>query len=190
MTDPLIFLLAVLTILGAPGPTNILLATGGAIAGVSRSLPLISAALLGYLVTILLVRGVLSPVIATWPVAGTVLKVMVATYVAWLAFRLWARPAMVTGSRAVDSRMVLIATLLNPKAIIFALTVIPLSHPALWLYFAAFAVAVVVVGLGWLLLGAAVGAAARGKHQTLIQRVAAVALGAFAGMILATAFGS
>ena len=50
--------------------------------------------------------------------------------------------------------------------------------------------AVVVVGLGWLLLGAAVGAAARDKHQTLIQRVAAVALGAFAGMILATAFGS
>jgi threonine/homoserine/homoserine lactone efflux protein len=89
----------------------------------------------------------------------------------------------------VDFRMVLIATLLNPKAIIFALTVIPLTHPQLWLYFAAFAVAVVAVGFSWLLIGGAVGAAASGKHQTLIQRVAAVALGGFAGMILASALG-
>jgi threonine/homoserine/homoserine lactone efflux protein len=189
MTDPLLFLLAVLTILGAPGPTNILLATGGATAGVTRSLSLVVAALLGYLVTILLVRALLSPMIAAWPVAGTVLKVLVATYVAWLAVKLWARPRMPTAALAVDFRMVLIATLLNPKAIIFALTVIPLTHPQLWLYFAAFAVAVVAVGFSWLLIGGAVGAAARGKHQTLIQRVAAVALGGFAGMILASALG-
>ena len=188
MTDPLLFLLAVLTILGAPGPTNILLATGGATAGVSRSLSLVVAALLGYLLAILVVRALLSPVIAAWPVAGIVLKVMVAAYVACLAIRLWARPRVLTAALAVDFRMVLIATLLNPKAIIFALTVIPLTHPALGLYFVAFAASVVGVGFGWVLIGGAIGAAARGKYQTLIQRIAAVALGGFAGMILASAF--
>ncbi|MFY8031875.1 MAG: hypothetical protein ACOVO5_08585 [Devosia sp.] len=39
MTDPLLFLAAVLTLLGTPGPTNTLLATAGATAGVRRSLP-------------------------------------------------------------------------------------------------------------------------------------------------------
>jgi threonine/homoserine/homoserine lactone efflux protein len=188
MTDPLLFLLAVLTILAAPGPTNVLLATSGATTGVGRSLPLLGAALLGYLVTILLVRVVLSPVIAAWPVVGTLLKVTVAIYVAWLAVRLWLRPSTLTAAVAVDFRMVLIVTLLNPKAFIFALTVIPLTHAALWAYFAAFAVCVLVCGGGWVLLGGAVGAASRGRHTGLIQKIAAVALGGFAGVILASAF--
>lgn len=188
MIDPLLFLLAALTILAAPGPTNVLLATSGATAGVMRSLPLLGAALLGYLVTILLVRVVLSPVIGAWPVVGIVLKVMVAIYVGWLAVRLWLRPSIITAAVAVDFRMVLIVTLLNPKALIFALTVIPLTHVALWLYFAGFAACVLVCAGGWVLLGGAIGAAARGRHQGLIQKVAAVALGGFAGVILASAF--
>jgi threonine/homoserine/homoserine lactone efflux protein len=84
--------------------------------------------------------------------------------------------------------MVLVVTLLNPKAFIFALTVIPLTHPQLWLYFAAFALCVVGCGGAWVLLGGAVGAASRGKRQGMIQKVAAVALGGFAGVILASAF--
>lgn len=188
MTDPLLYLLAVLTILAAPGPTNVLLATGGATSGVMRSLPLLGAALSGYLVTILVVRGVLSPAIAAWPVVGTVLKVTVAAYVAWLALRLWVRPGAVTAPIAVDFRMVFIVTLLNPKAFIFALTVIPLTDPQLWLYFVAFAVCVLACGLGWLLVGGAIGAAAQGRHRDTIQRIAALALGGFAGMILASAF--
>ncbi len=188
MTDPLLFLLAVLTILGTPGPTNTLLATAGATAGIRPSLHLLGAELSGYLIAILVIRVVLSPIIATWPVVGTVLKVMVAVYICWVAVKLWARPSALTGARQVSFRMVFITTLLNPKAIIFALTVIPLTHADLWLYFAAFAVCVVICGGGWILLGGAVGAASRGKHQGLIQKVAAVALGGFAGVILASAF--
>jgi len=43
MDDPLLFALAVLTILGTPGPTNTLLATAGATGGLRRSLPLVPA---------------------------------------------------------------------------------------------------------------------------------------------------
>ncbi|HEY9012767.1 MAG TPA: lysine transporter LysE [Devosia sp.] len=189
MTDPLLFFFAVLAILGAPGPTNALLATAGAMGGVRAALPLAMAALAGYLIAILLIRGVLSPVIAAWPVVGTVLKVMVAAYVAWIALRLWARPAGAAAARRVDFRMVLITTLLNPKAIIVALTIIPLAHPDLWLYYAGFSVLVLGTGLGWILMGGAIGAATGGTRQHLLQRIAAVVLGAFAGMILASALG-
>ena len=67
MTDPLLFILAVLTILGTPGPTNTLLATGGAVDGVGRSLPLLLGELTGYLVAIAVIRVVLGPVIAAYP---------------------------------------------------------------------------------------------------------------------------
>ena len=189
MTDPLLFLLAVLTILGTPGPTNTLLATAGATAGMRVSLPLLGAELSGYLVAILLIRGVLSPVIASWPVAGTVLKVMVAAYVAWIAVRLWAKPAHLTTARRVSFPMVFVTTLLNPKAIVFALTVIPLTHPSLWMYFVAFSACVLSAGFGWIAIGGAIGAAAGGARHLLVQRIAAVVLGAFAGMILASALG-
>jgi threonine/homoserine/homoserine lactone efflux protein len=188
MTDPLLFLLAVLTILGTPGPTNTLLATSGATAGVRPSLPLLVAELSGYLIAILLIRGVLSPVIAMWPVVGTVLKVMVASYICWTAISLWVKPGALTTARRVNFRMVFVTTLLNPKAIIFALTVIPLTHTELWLYFAAFAVAVLCCGFGWILIGGVIGAASRGRHQSIIQRIAAVVLAGFAGVILASAF--
>lgn len=187
MTDPLLFLLAVLAILGTPGPTNTLLATAGATAGMRLSLPLLGAELSGYLIAILLVRGVLSPVIATWPLAGTVLKVMVAAYVTWIAVRLWVRPTSLTTGRRVTFPMVFVTTLLNPKAIVFALTVIPLTHPSLWMYFAAFAVCVLGAGFGWIAVGGVIGAAAGGTRHHLVQRAAAVVLGAFAGMILASA---
>jgi threonine/homoserine/homoserine lactone efflux protein len=188
MTDPVLFALAVLTILGTPGPTNTLLATAGATTGVRQSLPLLAAELSGYLISILVIRGVLSPVIAAFPVVGTVLKVAVALYIGWIAVRLWAKPSELTAARRVDFGMVFVTTLLNPKAIVFALTVIPLAHPQLWLYFAAFAVAVLAAGLSWILVGGAINAASGGKHRSLVQRVAAVVLGGFAGVILASAF--
>lgn len=187
MTDPLIFLLAVLTILGTPGPTNTLLATAGATAGMRVSLPLLGAELSGYLIAILLIRGVLSPIIAAWPAVGAVLKVMVAAYVTWIAVRLWAKPAHLTTARRVSFPMVFVTTLLNPKAIVFALTVIPLTHPTLWMYFATFSVCVVGAGFSWIAVGKAIGAAAGSARHLLVQRIAAVVLGAFAGMIMASA---
>lgn len=40
MTNPFLFVLTVVTILVMPGPTNTLLATGGATVGMRRALPL------------------------------------------------------------------------------------------------------------------------------------------------------
>ncbi len=187
MTDPLLFLAAVLTLLGTPGPTNTLLATAGATAGVRRSLPLLLGELGGYLIAIGVVRLVLGPVIAAFPWVGAGLKIAVAIYLVWIAIALWRRGAAATVQARVTLQMVFVTTLLNPKAIIFALTVLPVSHPQLVWYVAAFALCVSAAGSAWIVLGRAIGAGA-GRHAGLLPRVAAVVLGGFAGVLVASAF--
>jgi threonine/homoserine/homoserine lactone efflux protein len=190
MSDPLLFILAVLMLLGTPGPTNTLLATSGAVAGVRRSLLLLAGELSGYLVAIAAIRIVLGPVFAAYLLIGSALKVAVAVYLGWIAIKLWLRGARLSGpASAVSLRNVFLTTLLNPKALIFALTIIPVAHPALPWFIAAFAVSVVCVGFCWILIGRAIGATAGERHAGLVPRIASVALAGFAGLIFASAFG-
>lgn len=190
MTDPLLFILAVLALLGTPGPTNTLLATSGAVVGVRRSLVLLAGELSGYLVGIVAIRIVLGPIFAAYPLVGSVLKVAVAVYVGWIAVRLWLRGARLSGpASAVSLPNVFLTTLLNPKALIFALSIIPAEHPQLIWFLAAYALSVVFVGFCWILMGRGIGATAGERHAGLVPRIASVALVGFAGVIFASAFG-
>lgn len=189
MTDPILFLLAVLTLLGTPGPTNTLLATSGAMAGVRRSLPLLGGELAGYLIAVAAIRIVLGPVIHAYPLVGIGLKLAVVGYLGWIAFRLWTHDASLTSTQTVGWRSVFITTLLNPKALIFALSIIPAEHPALAWFIAAFAVAVPSVGFAWILVGHAIGAASGEKNAGIVRRVASVALVGFAGVLAASVLG-
>jgi threonine/homoserine/homoserine lactone efflux protein len=189
MTDPILFILAVLTLLGTPGPTNTLLATSGATVGVKWSLMLLAGELSGYLIAILAIRIVLGPIIHAYPLVGIALKIAVVAYLAWVALRLWQQDASLTGAGTVDAKAVFVTTLLNPKAIIFALSIFPAEHPALAWFFVAFAVAVPSIGLCWILVGRAIGAASGEQHAGLVRRIASVALLGFAGLIAASVFG-
>ena len=189
MTDPVLFILAVLSLLATPGPTNTLLATSGATVGVRRSLMLLVAELGGYLISIAVLRIVLGPVIAAQPVVGIVLKVAVAAYLAWIAVALWRRSEALTGEGAVSLRAVFVTTLLNPKALVFAFGIIPTDHPELAAYVATFALTVPVVGAGWILIGRAIGAVSGEKHAAVVRRVASVALVGFAALLVRSAFG-
>ncbi|MGN4075192.1 hypothetical protein ACS0X5_11490 [Burkholderia gladioli] len=60
MLSPLLFGLTVASILAMPGPTNTLLATGGATVGLRRALPLALAEALGYGLAILAIGLVLA----------------------------------------------------------------------------------------------------------------------------------
>jgi len=189
MTNPWLFLLAVLTVLATPGPTNTLLASGSAMAGIRASLPLLLAELAGYLITVDLVGLLLRPLLVAEPVIGIVLKVVVALYLAYMAVALWRRSGQTGAAHPVVSwRSVFIATLLNPKGLIFALAIIPFGHPEVPLYLLAFALSVATVGFLWLVAGHLVGAAA-GERRGLVPRIASVALVGFAGVIAASALG-
>ena len=187
MSDPILFVLAVITILATPGPTNTLMATSGATSGISKSLILLAAEITGYLTAILAVHFVLGRVVETYPAVGTALKVAVAIYLAWLAIKLWRRPLLEARERAVTFGNVYITTLLNPKALIFALTIIPWSAPGLAWYLLGFAVIVIAAGGGWIVLGSVVGATS-GSRAGYVPRLASIVLIAFAGIILRAAF--
>ncbi len=189
MIDPILYIVAILSLLGAPGPTNVLLATAGATSGTRGAVKLLGAALAGYLIAVAALRFALGPVIEAHPLVGIALKVAVALYLGWVAVALWRRSAALTGDEAVSRRAVFVATLLNPKSLVFAFGVIPSTHPALWAYVAAFAVAIPVVGLGWLLIGRAIGAASGERHAGLVRKVASVALVGFAALLVRSAFG-
>jgi threonine/homoserine/homoserine lactone efflux protein len=158
MENPLLFALAVLTILGTPGPTNTLLATSGATVGIRRSLALIPAETAGYLISILTLGLVLGPIVAANPMVALVLRSAVGLYLLWLAVRLWRKGGLIVGTdRVVTPPPIFVTTLLNPKAIVFALGVVPFGAAAVWPYLAGFVAMLTAVALGWIALGAALG---------------------------------
>jgi threonine/homoserine/homoserine lactone efflux protein len=185
VTDPVVFLLAALTLLAVPGPTNVLLSTGGATLGFRRALPLLLGGLCGYLLSIEAIRLLLAPLIGQWPAIVPALKVIASLYLVWLAVRLWQRRGT-TQKREVTAWMLLVATLVNPKALIFAVSVFPADSPVIWLNFVAFSAIALVTGTAWILIGFGLDAAA-GERSRWLPRIASVTLVGFAGYIAAQA---
>ena len=188
MEDPLLFALAVLAVLGTPGPTNSLLATAGATAGLRRSLPLIAAEAAGYTLAILTIGLLLGPVLAGAPLLATALRLAVGVYLLLLAVRLWRRggAALATGA-VITPRQVFVTTLLNPKAIVFALGILPFAAgQGVWPpYLLGFLVLLIAVATAWITAGALLGAAAgRRGWGRAVPRVGAAAVGGFAVVML------
>ena len=90
---------------------------------------------------------------------------------------------MLAGDRPVRLGEVFLATLLNPKALVFALAIIPPDNTGLAFYLAGFSLTALVTGGGWIALGALLGSAA-GARAKLVPRIGAVALVGFAGALL------
>jgi threonine/homoserine/homoserine lactone efflux protein len=183
----LTFFTATCFLLAMPGPTNTLLATSGAGIGISRSLHLLAAELFGYLAAIALLRLALGPVVSGIPLAAVVLRVAVSVYILGLAVMLWRVNAReLRGGAVVTFRQVLITTLLNPKAMVFAFLLLPLQAGLLDLLprLAVIAIQIVAAGAGWVTLGATLGRGVRRiGHPDLVTRTGAVALIAATGLI-------
>ena len=186
MTDPLLFALAVLAILATPGPTNTLLATGAASAGFRRALPLIPAEAAGYLIAISVIGYGLGPVVAASPLLGLSLRFAVGTYLVAIAWKLWRgarHPALLAG--IVTPARVFLTTLVNPKAIVFALGIVPLQADQGWAYLLSFACLVAGVALGWIGFGVLLARAVETTAcEGLVPRVGAAVVGAFAVVLM------
>jgi threonine/homoserine/homoserine lactone efflux protein len=186
MTDPILFTLAVLALLATPGPTNTLLMTSGATTGPASSWRLIPAEIAGYTIAILAIGFVIGPFIAESWALGMALRVCVALYLTWVATRLWRHPtAEIDSGRLIRPRDVFIATLLNPKALLFGLGIVPLHDPHAVAYMIAFCLMVAAVGASWICLGAAIRRGLLPKAGVpLVPRIGAAVITAFAGYLV------
>jgi threonine/homoserine/homoserine lactone efflux protein len=194
MTDPVAFALAALALLATPGPTNTLLATSGAAAGFARSIRLVLAETLGYTFSITMLALLIGPIVNASQALGIALRLGCGLFLLYAAWRLWREGATaLTSTEPVAFRRVLIATALNPKAVIFAFVILPhLSNgevQAALPYFAALIAMIALVGSGWI----AAGAVLRAGRGTLLsagaaRRGGALILCGFAALISGSVF--
>ena len=70
-----------------PGPNNLLLMSSGALFGWQRSLPHLGGVLLGFAILMTSAVFGLGSVVATWPWLMTIMRVLGASWLAWMSFK-------------------------------------------------------------------------------------------------------
>ncbi len=169
--------IAIFVLLVTPGPTNTLLLIGGSERGLARALRLIPYEIAGYLSTVLPLALAGNALLDSLPGLRAAVALVAGLWVAYLAVKLWRLPQVMAAQASVTGRTVFTTTLLNPKALIFGLVLLP--HPEhLALNIGIFVGQILIVATGWAALGAIIGHGAKGQQgrdwMPLLRRAAAV----------------
>jgi threonine/homoserine/homoserine lactone efflux protein len=122
---PFQFTLAILLLLATPGPTNTLMALGGYERGWVRALPLVFGEIGGYLTVVVPVATLAAPFFEAYPHAALLAKFAAALWIVYLSSRLWFADRRSRPSASISLRQVFVTTILNPKALIIALVIMP-----------------------------------------------------------------
>ena len=173
------FTFAILALLLTPGPTNTLLTVAAATRGLRASTPLLAGELLGYLAVIVPLATIAAPLLDGRPALAAGLRIAAACWVLFLAVRLWRVSSEQKAERQaapITIGQVFLTTMLNPKAPIIGLVIMPHGTlaeiaPALGL----FSLLVLAAGTSFLTLGHVVGKAPV-LSPRLVYRIAAVFL--------------
>lgn len=131
-----------------------------------------------------------SPLMKNAPVAALVLRAAVIVYLVYLARMLWHyRSSGKRDPAAASFKSVLVTTLLNPKALVLALVLLPQhrSVSELLPWIVAMAVLIAAIGLAWIAMGTVLerGLRKTGQGPDLMYRLSAVVL-----VVMATAMGA
>ncbi len=177
--DTVSFIWTSFVLLLVPGPTNTLVCIGASQKGARAFPPLIRAELSGY-ASVILSLGMLGGLLGkSFSTVLAAVKLVAALWVLVLAIRMWSKTKDTHPRRVVTGREVYVTTLLNPKAMIFALVLLPpigssnyLSRIAL---LAAFMVAAATI---WTCVGCGFMCTMNARFRPPIERIAAVFLGA------------
>lgn len=176
----------VITILLTPGPTNTLLASSGIQSGIRNSLRLIPAEALGYLIAISIWGLIIGTVSKKFPMIPVILKLFSAAYIFYLAVKLW-RTATVQEDftqPSIRPRELFLATLLNPKALLFATAIFPVfvwqSATVYSAHMLTFLLLILPIAFFWIMIGSVL---ASNKiswlNQCNMQRTASLVLISF-----------
>ena len=183
--------LAILVLLITPGPTNTLLFLAGAERGWRAALRLIPAELAGYLLMVVPLTLAGAAIFHDAPRARALVAIAAGLWVAWLAVKLWLPQAAETAGQRVGPTLVFTTTLLNPKALIFGLVLLP-SQDHLGLNLTLFAGLVAMVALAWAGFGAWLGGVSGSDGGALrwIRRGASLWLSVVSLTLLAKGLGA
>jgi threonine/homoserine/homoserine lactone efflux protein len=184
------FTFAILALLLTPGPTNTLLTVAAATRGLRASVPLLAGELLGYLAVIVPLATIAAPLLDGRPALAAGLRIAAACWVLFLAVRLWRVSSEQKAERQaapITIGQVFLTTMLNPKAPIIGLVIMPHGTlaeiaPALGL----FSLLVLAAGTSFLTLGHVVGKAPV-LSPRLVYRIAAVFLLLFSAGLVGSA---
>ena len=114
------------------------------------------------------------PYLAAHPTAASAIKLCSAVWVLLLAARLWTNSPAGIGAPLVTFRQVFVTTVLNPKALIFGLVLLPHgSLQAMLPWLGMFLMIVLTVACLWLSSGATLIRRANGEFPPLLRRIAA-----------------
>lgn len=181
------FIGLVITILLTPGPTNTLLASSGIQVGLRKSLLLIPAEAIGYILAISAWGMLIGKVSATLPLLPTFLKLLSAGYIIFLAIKLWrtANQEVILNQPTIRPRELLFATLLNPKALLFASAIFPTTawqaQEIYVTHMSSFVALILPIALFWISVGAVLATnKVKWLSQAKLQRTASVVLISFA----------
>ncbi len=149
-------------------------------------MPLLLGELAGYIVSILLIQFVLGPAMYRAPATALILRVAAGAYLMVLSFKLWITPFVL--ARAVISlRQVLVTTLLNPKAFVFALVIIPFASPHAASYLSLFMATVPVIGSVWITFGTFLGRHTEPRYLKVLPKAASVILALISAILIGSA---
>lgn len=181
------FIGLVITILLTPGPTNTLLASSGIQVGLRKSLLLIPAEAVGYIIAITVWGMLIGKVSATLPLLPIFLKLLSAAYIVFLAIKLWrtANQDVVLNQPTIRPKELLCATLLNPKALLFASAIFPAaawkSQDIYMAHMSTFVGLILPIALFWISVGAMLATnKVNWLSQAKLQRTACIVLVSFA----------
>lgn len=181
-----LFIGLVATILLTPGPTNTLLASSGVQVGLRKSVKLIPAEVLGYVISISAWGMLIGKVSTTLPLLPPILKLLSACYIIFLAIKLWhtANQEVELNQPTIRIRELFCATLLNPKALLFASAIFPV---AAWsdfhiyvIHMMAYLALITPIALFWIFLGSLLASKkVAWLNQTNLQKTASLVLVSF-----------
>lgn len=189
MESVVAFVTAIVLLLAVPGPTNTLLFMAGATSGIARSLKLLLAEAAGYMSVVLPVSILAASLLQESPAIAGVMKFAAALWVLYMSVKLWIRGSGASRGAVVSLPTMFVTTLLNPKALIVGLVIMPHgSSREVLPWAAAFLAALVVIATGWISAGALTRLAPPDRRVLpLLCRVAAVCLVVFSGLMMTSA---
>jgi threonine/homoserine/homoserine lactone efflux protein len=180
----LAFCLSLLALLFAPGPTNALLALSGAETGAVRTLRLLPVVIAAYAITVMPLAALGDDLLRQQHMVRASVTFIAALWVAWMAVTLWRNPGDVATApdRGGRGLRLFITTLLNPKAFIIGLVLIP-AQASRGTSLALFFSVLLAATLAWTMLGGALHRQRTANGLPLLRRICAGWLGLLAVLL-------